>query len=173
MLKKNNSTYCACGCGNTVKTPGCKFSPGHHRKGIHKKGAWIPCSYCGKVRWIFANDIKENNFCSRTCMYDFRRGKTLREKNPNWRGGKTIIAKRPAIYIPSHSRATREGYVYEHIVIAEKALGRSLKYFRHAHQNNEVVHHVDENKMNNANDNLLICESSYHKALHGRLRHAC
>jgi hypothetical protein len=34
-----------------------------------------------------------------------------------------------------------------------------------------VVHHVDENGLNNKNNNLVICENeSYHKLLHKRKR---
>lgn len=38
-------------------------------------------------------------------------------------------------------------------------------------QDNEVVHHIDENKRNNFNTNLLICKSNYHKSLHRRIGH--
>jgi hypothetical protein len=49
-----------------------------------------------------------------------------------------------------------------HILIAQKILGRKLKY-------GERVHHVDYDKSNNANDNLVICPNElYHKLLHAR-----
>lgn len=47
----------------------------------------------------------------------------------------------------------------EHTVIAERILGRPLK-------KGEVVHHIDGDKMNNKNSNLLICENWYHRWLH-------
>jgi hypothetical protein len=51
-----------------------------------------------------------------------------------------------------------------HILIAEKALGRRLP-------NGAVVHHVDEDKSNDSNRNLVICENqSYHLLLHARIR---
>lgn len=69
--------------------------------------------------------------------------------------------------------ATGHGYVtvyinngrkqYEHILIAERALGRKLR-------KNERVHHIDGNRKNNANSNLLICSHAYHLALHARMR---
>lgn len=65
-------------------------------------------------------------------------------------------------------RVYKSGYVYEeggkrprpeHIVKAEKALGRPLK-------TGEQVHHIDLNKSNDKNTNLLICTAAYHKWLH-------
>lgn len=52
---------------------------------------------------------------------------------------------------------------YEHILIAERALGRKLK-------RKERVHHIDCDRANNRNDNLLICTHDYHLALHARMR---
>lgn len=51
----------------------------------------------------------------------------------------------------------------EHILLAETVLGRSLG-------KNEVVHHVDGNKLNNAPSNLVICTRSYHALIHQRMR---
>ena len=136
--------------------------------GQHKKGEYRKCLKCNTEFWVFQKDLKTKKYCSQKCHY-LSRNNWKREGNPNWRGGKTIIADRPALYIPEHPRATREGYVYEHLVIAEKVLGRSLKYIKHSHPDNEVVHHIDGNKRNNANANLLICTSKYHKSLHRRI----
>lgn len=59
------------------------------------------------------------------------------------------------------------GYLYVsgrplHIQAAEKALGKSLPL-------GAIVHHVDEDKGNNSNDNLVICPNvSYHRIIHRR-----
>lgn len=51
----------------------------------------------------------------------------------------------------------------EHRIIVEKAIGRKLK-------GDEVVHHMDENGLNNANTNLCVCpDNAYHKLLHQRI----
>ena len=67
-------------------------------------------------------------------------------------------------------RTWSNGYVYfecgnrprpEHIVKAEKILGRALDATR-----KECVHHVNMRKDDNRNSNLLICDNKYHMWLH-------
>lgn len=68
------------------------------------------------------------------------------------------------ILVEGHSRADRDGYVLEHVAVAEAALGRALP-------SGVVVHHVNETKDDNSGINLVICEDrKYHKLLHVRLK---
>ena len=61
---------------------------------------------------------------------------------------------------PSNPRATKEGYVYTHVLVAEKKLGRYLKP-------EECVHHIDENKYNNNPDNIMVFRTiADHTAYH-------
>ena len=52
-----------------------------------------------------------------------------------------------------------QGYVYEHIYVAEGFLGRPLR-------ENEVVHHLDLDRSNNRSENLLVLEKPQHGKLH-------
>ena len=64
---------------------------------------------------------------------------------------------------------TSKGYItiackYQHRIIAENVLGKKLP-------KGSQVHHVDGDKTNNANSNLVICPNAgYHSLLHKRAR---
>lgn len=71
------------------------------------------------------------------------------------------------IYNPLHLRANHNGYVREHILIAERALGYALPQ-------RAQIHHANEQRSDNRHENLVICENdAYHKLLHQRLRSYC
>jgi hypothetical protein len=53
------------------------------------------------------------------------------------------------VYMPSHPKARANGCVLEHRVVAEQKIGRILK-------DEEVVHHIDSNRENNNEDNLIV-----------------
>ena len=79
--------------------------------------------------------------------------------NPNWHGGKQYVGKYILLWLPNHPRASKRGCVMEHIVVAEKILGRSL-------YPNEVVHHKDQNGHNNNPNNLEIMDRGLHTIHH-------
>lgn len=59
---------------------------------------------------------------------------------------------------------TRKGVTAEHILLAEKVLGKPLP-------KGAVVHHADGNSFNNTLTNLVICpDRAYHNLLHARMR---
>lgn len=79
-----------------------------------------------------------------------------------WRTGKASHAWKGGVS-PYRGKLIDGKHKGEHVLIAEKALGHSLP-------KGVLVHHIDENKKNNANSNLLICPAWYHNLLHLRLR---
>lgn len=86
------------------------------------------------------------------------------EKASQWKGGQ--YQRRDGyrfIMQPDHPRAAHKGHVLEHLIVAEKALGKSLPV-------GAEVHHVNEIKSDNRNNNLVICQdTAYHQLLHQRL----
>ena len=51
----------------------------------------------------------------------------------------------------------------EHISVAEHVMGKRLPA-------GAVVHHIDENRLNNAPTNLVVCSRAYHMLIHARMR---
>ena len=66
------------------------------------------------------------------------------------------------VYAPQYPRAQSNGYVLEHIVVAEMAMRKSLP-------EGAEVHHVSDNRTDNQPQNLVVCQSkAYHALLHQR-----
>lgn len=67
------------------------------------------------------------------------------------------------IHMPEHPTCMTsnnwKSWVYEHIYIAEKLIGRSLR-------DDECVHHLDLSKSNNAPANLIVLMKGQHRKLH-------
>lgn len=59
-------------------------------------------------------------------------------------------------------RDRNKNVIMEHVLIAEKAIGKPLP-------KGARIHHIDENPNNNENSNLLVCDRTYHKLIHVRL----
>ena len=82
----------------------------------------------------------------------------------NWKGGRR---KHSGGYVeilcPQHPRA-KCGYILEHILVVEKALGKYLP-------NGAVPHHVNGKKNDNRNSNLVLCQDlAYHNLIEQRTR---
>jgi len=129
----NNIGLCECGCGETTNKVARSNKALGHIKGEH-------------FRFI---------------RHHHSRG-TFLDKNPHWRGGEYINdAGYKMVYAPEHNRAGSNGYVREHILIAEKALGKGLA-------DGQQVHHYGGTS---DNSKLIICENQeYHHLLHMRAK---
>lgn len=85
-----------------------------------------------------------------------------REKNPSWKGGRYVNDVGYVMVLdPSHPRAMANGYIREHILIAERALGKPLP-------EGVQVHHPGDVSDNGC---IVICQDqNYHLLLHIRAR---
>ena len=96
-------------------------------------------------------------------LADSKRGKYFK---PSKYGGHT--KKHPAgyvlVYAPDNHRATADGYVMEHILVAEEMLGRSLA-------DDECVHHINWIKDDNRPENLQVMTKSEHMSYHMHVRY--
>jgi len=111
---------------------------------------------------IIPHQFKKGHEVSDLCKEKVRitaiKSKGIPKKN-----GRTIAQGYIMILLPSHPR-TKRSYVFEHILVVEKFIGRYL-------HPNEVVHHIDRNKMNNNIDNLMVFQSNAeHLKFHTKMR---
>lgn len=84
----------------------------------------------------------------------------------NWNGGRHLYVNGyVGVRATGHPKATGRGsYVYEHVIVAERALGKHLP-------NGAQVHHLNGRKNDNAGSNLVVCQDyAYHALLHQRQR---
>ena len=79
--------------------------------------------------------------------------------NSNWHGGKYFDDKGYVrVRMPSHPYEVH-GYVYEHRLVLENALGRYLESW-------ESCHHMNEIKEDNRISNIYLCTASEHSTIH-------
>jgi hypothetical protein len=127
--------FCQCGCGQKTK-----LARKTNKKFGHTKGE--------PVKFIVGHWAKLK----------------LKGRKPhNWNGGIAKVGIKGQqyghldVFMPNHHRAHGHGYVFEHTLIAEKALGKPLP--REA-----VIHH-------HTSKQLVICQDQgFHNLLHKRTR---
>ena len=117
------------------------------------------CAVCGVT---FDTYQKERRCCSRACRAVVQRG----PGGSNWKGGRIVRGDGYVlVWIPPeerdwHQHSLKNGaYMYEHILVAERAMGRCLR-------KGEVVHHANFDSSDNRNTNLVVCDPVFHSYLH-------
>lgn len=126
------------------------------RKNLRNK-VILECSNCGeKFERRASGKIGKNSFCTRKCQYEFHRG-----ENATWyKGGRYLNDKGYVLVLnPEHPRPVASRYVYEHIEVVEKHLGRYLL-------SDENIHHINGVKDDNRLENLQIVTPQEHRAIH-------
>ncbi len=80
--------------------------------------------------------------------------------NRNWKGGFFISGYGyKMVKAEYHPRANKGGYVFEHILVIEKFIGRFLN-------KEEIVHHINEIRTDNRIENLELTNRSKHMIFH-------
>ena len=145
------------------------------------------CPICGKkfhIKPYQLRKAKQELCCSYECMGKYRKLIYKGNKNPNYantgdnnplyKGYRLIQSGYYYVYEPNHPFASESGRIREHRLIAEKYLLKDKysvtidgrKYLSPEYD----VHHIDENKLNNSPNNLMILTRSEHKKLHHQLK---
>src|SRR5574343_1514983 len=126
--------YCECGCGQKTN-----LARQTDKRLGHIKGK--------PVRFVKGHRFKIKKFG---------------EEHPNWKGGFTNLRGYKLVLKPNYHRSNKlTGYVPEHILLAERALGKKLPH-------GASIHH-----MNGRTDNgsIIICQDfAYHMLIERRLR---
>ncbi|SMB97718.1 Homeodomain-like domain-containing protein [Thermanaeromonas toyohensis ToBE] len=98
-------------------------------------------------RWLVKYGIKRRPNHARP-------GVMARERNPQWKGGRSRKDGYIVVNVPNSKR-----YLPEHRIIIEQHLGRKL-------QSDEIVHHVNERRDDNRLENLVVIKRADHMRLH-------
>jgi hypothetical protein len=118
---------------------------------------------CGRKTKIAKHNRKECGWVKDSPLR-FIHGHHRRGVSNTYKGGRKIINGYVLIYKPEHLRSNKNGYVFEHILVMERILNRSLLP-------GETTHHIDENKGNNEPGNLILFSTpGSHISYHNRLQ---
>lgn len=102
----------------------------------------IVCVKCGTLFWPVKKDRK---YCSRKCYLAVT-------------DGRRVLAGYPTIYRPEHPNAWDNGYIFEHRIVMEEAIGRML-------EDHETVHHINGIKTDNRLENLQLRSGRHGKGV--------
>lgn len=141
----------------------------------------LTCKRCGKSFIERQCHAERRVFCSMECRnadYLESSPKRIGKDNPAWKGGR-ILRSDGYLYISSYEHPfTSNGYVLEHRIVIEESM-RKMNPTHHFMVEIEGdvylmpdidVHHLDHNKANNDQSNLVACTKQAHKDIHsGRL----
>ena len=129
------------------------------------------CLVCNKEFTTYPSKIAlgKGKYCSKTCCLSvtvanlssntqFQKGEShpwQKHESITWSGYREI-------YSPEHPNKTKRGYVKEHRLVVEQAIGRFLS-------TDEQVHHINGDKLDNRIENLQIMSHQEHLKMHGSL----
>lgn len=105
------------------------------------------CEECGDVFLMRDYPTDKTRFCSVSCKSKQPKPERRKEKHWNWKGGRVKVSHGyiRVLVGKEHQRSSR-GYVFEHVLVMEKHLGRTLFPDENIHHKNGVR---DDNRLEN------------------------
>lgn len=175
----SKNMYCSCKCAGRARTERSKkyaqcpvcgeiflqkrkeriYCSSECRTKDRLKRLTLVCDECGeKFERVECHVRGKHNFCSKECYNKWMQSKAPDgEQSPRWKGG--VSMQNDYIFL----REDKRKYRAEHRIIVENYLGRKL-------ESNEIVHHLDGNKLNNEISNLMIVTRAEHARIHAQMR---
>lgn len=137
---------------------------------IHQYGIQINRKFRKPVSDEFRESVRQRfkgTHLSESAKEKLRKERAGKRYKPSKYGGHTKVHQRGyvLVYIPSHPNATKDGYVFEHILAYEKANDCIVDRSKY------VVHHINEIKSDNRPENLRLMTKSEHMSYHAKIRH--
>ncbi len=180
---------CECGCGQPaplalrtrptlgwVKGEPLRFRRGHSMKGRkHSAEAKAKIAEASRGHTLSAESRAKISAAkkgiphtaeARAKMSAAHRGRTFPKgaEAPQWKGGRHVDGARVFLHVGTdHPMASATGYVLEHRLLMAHAINRHLRPAEH-------IHHIDQDRMNNSLDNLVIVSRSQHTRIHNLIR---
>jgi hypothetical protein len=121
---------------------------------VHTKGSNRSCVECGGDFWVRPSEDRRGSvrkFCSRKCMHPNKKLGLPEGEYLSYDG-----------YIVISTTPDGRKQIKKHRYVMEQHIGRAL-------MPSEIVHHIDEDKLNNSINNLQICTRSEHNRIHNFL----
>lgn len=145
--------------GYLGKCKECAKNDNKPKNGIHER----ECRECKKKFHTTGGEIERGGgyYCSRACFYKQVKQLVPRgAEHSNFKNYRVKSGFYTKIRASDHPRRDNKGYVFEHIIVMEKSLGRRLR-------GKETVHHIDGVKTNNLLNNLMLFPTrGAHTAFH-------
>jgi len=164
--------YCNCGCGqktqiithtnnnlNKIKGECNNFITGHHTKNIPKTSSQKEKMSITRKIWYKNNPDKAELKNEKTRLTNIKRGTHKNEKNVNWYGGiSKLKIKRTLTNNKKEEIKKRDGYRCQECFRNREELEQPL-----------LVHHIDFDKLNDEDNNLItLCNPCHSKLNYNR-----
>lgn len=116
---------------------------------------------CGSIRSLIGKHGDQVQYINgHYGRRNLNKGTEKGSTHPSWKGGKYITSHGYVmIKAYNHPRVDKNGYIFEHILVMEKHLGRFLVQ-------DEIVHHINGNRQDNRVENLELMTSGQHTSHH-------